>query len=91
MKNKVLCLFVCMLFIITVLPMSGQAEYSEKKADKIMINDSFKIEPVILQGNGEILDQSQILQSGWAWYLCPDQWIAQGFKPTLVNLTRVEL
>ena len=71
--------------------MSGLAECNEKKADKIMINDSFKIEPAILQGNGEVLDQSQTLTSYWAWYLSPYQWVAQGFKPTLVNLTRVEL
>jgi len=91
MKKKIIGIFVCMLLITTVLPISGLAEYNEKKAVNTKINDSLEIKPVGYQGNGEILDQSQTLQSGWAWYLQPTQWIAQGFKPTTTELTRVEL
>ncbi len=42
-------------------------------------------------GKGDILDQYQLRNSGRAYYLCLDQWLAQGFTPTVSVLTRVEL
>ena len=42
-------------------------------------------------GKGEVLDQYMDHTNGWGWFVAPWQWIAQGFKPTLDTLTRVEL
>ena len=40
---------------------------------------------------GEVLDQYHDQTNNWGWWVAPWQWIAQGFKPTLKSLTRVEL
>lgn len=42
-------------------------------------------------GQGEVLDQYMDHTNNWGWWVAPFQWIAQGFKPTLDTLTRVEL
>ena len=77
MKKKLIGIFVCMLLIVSMFPMLGTAEYEIKTVDCI--------------GNGETLDQNQTMTYGLIASLCSDIWVAQGFKPTVTTLTRVEI
>jgi hypothetical protein len=77
MKSKILGIFVCMLLMLSMFPMLGTAEY--------------EVKTVNYNGNGEVLDQQQTITYGLVGILCSDSWIAQGFKPTVTTLTRVEI
>ena len=91
MKRKIIGIFVCTLLIVTMIPISGIADYETFKAFNITIPKSCDKKIVEYIGNGETLDQYQPQTSGLAWGLCPEQWIAQEFKSTLINLTRLKL
>ena len=91
MKNKILCIFVLMLMLLMTLPITGIADEYENKITYSVTFDSIEKQWDDIIKNGETLDQSQTDQSGHAWYLCPDQWMAQAFIPTIATLTRVEL
>ncbi len=89
--KKLIGIFVCMLLIITMIPMVGTAEYVKYKVCNVMINEPYEIKTIDYIDNGETLDQSQLETIGLVIGICPFQWIAQGFKPTVMTLTRVEL
>lgn len=61
--------------------------------DKCSVNSNGEdeIKSGEMVGGGDVLDQQQIETNNRGWYILPIQWVAQGFKPTLSILTRVEL
>ena len=91
MSKKIIVIFVCTLLIVTMFPMLGTAEHEKYNVLNFVIDDPYEMKKVDFIGNGEVLDQYQKLDSGVAFALQPFQWIAQGFKPTIKNMTRLEL
>jgi hypothetical protein len=59
--------------------------YNKKTENKLDDN------PIESPAQIEILDQYMDQTNNYGWYVLEDQWIAQGFKPTLDTLTRVDL
>ena len=57
------------------------------KTDNVYLNKNNDFEPS--QENG--VDQEQTSQCGRGYNIVPTQWLAQGFKPSVTDLTAVQL
>jgi len=69
----------------TAIPIIGTAEESKNKT----INDRSII--TVNNYNGDFLDQQQNSTCNWGWNIHKNQWVAQGFIPSVNILTRVQL
>jgi hypothetical protein len=82
MYKKIIGLIISMLLITTAISAVGTTN------DKIITNEN----PITsYQPFGGGLDQQQTKQDGMGFNIVPEQWLAQGFKPTKEKLASVQL
>lgn len=78
MRKKISAIIICILFFGTVTTALGVINcYYPKKIDS--------------SGTIEIIDQQQITDCGYGCPFFSNLWLAQGFTPILVTITRAEL
>ncbi len=100
MRRKIVGILVCMLLIMTAVPVVGLAEdvgilayNKDDGTDSLTLpsNDAYDTMTVSYYENGDILDQQQTIDIGYGWWVLHNCWEAQGFVPSLPILTRVRL
>jgi hypothetical protein len=74
--------------IIPVCETNKDKNVLNKKIEDFTYVNSIKINYQLKNG---VLDQSQTSDCGYGWNIHEDQWIAQGFTPTLEILSKIEL